>query len=330
MDEGFALTRFVLRRTFWAFFLFIVATFVTYVIFYVVPANPVSLINGAGGTTAGQHLRTTLHLDVPVFQQYWIFVWNIVRHGSLGYSFLDGSSVRSVLGREAPITGSLILGGAVLWLLLAIPIGIISAIRPRSLVDRFGMIFVLIGVSAPAVWLGLILAYSFGFKLGWTPIADYCNFFPTHGLTLCSGPARWAYHLVLPWTTFALLFAAIYTRMIRASVMETLSEDYVRTAKAKGAGSMRLLVHHVLRNSMLPVVTLLGLDLVALGITNAVWTETVFNLHGLGSEIGYAARVGNLPMAVGIVVVVTIAVIVLNFIVDVLYAFLDPRIRLST
>jgi peptide/nickel transport system permease protein len=319
--------RFLLRRLFWSIFLFVAATMVTYLIFYVVPRNPAALIPGGNGSSiAGQRIRYSLHLDVSVYQQYWIFVWNMIRHGSLGYSYLDGASVRTIIGRDAPVTASLVAGGAVFWLALSVPIGIVSALRPRSLLDRSGMVFVLIGISAPAVWIGLILAYTFGFRLGWTPIADYCDFFPD-SLATCSGPAEWAYHLILPWTTFMLVFAAIYTRMIRASVLETLSEDFIRTARAKGAAGVRLLAHHVLRNSLLPIITMLGMDL-GLSISNALFTETVFNLNGLGSDMVYAARIGNLPVVVGVVVTVTVVVIVLNFLVDIAYGFLDPRIRL--
>jgi peptide/nickel transport system permease protein len=253
----------------------------------------------------------------------------MVRHASLGHSFRFGTSVRWVVAQDAPVTASLVFGGAFFWLLAAIPTGIISALRPRSILDRSTMVVVLIGVSAPAVWIGLILAYVFGFKLGWTPIADYCNFFPSHQTGVCSGPARWAYHLILPWMTFMFLFAAIYTRFVRASVMETSSEDYIRTARAKGASPARVLIQHVLRNSLLPVVTMLGMD-ISLGLGGAVFTETVFNLHGLGQDLIGAALNDDLPVVVGITVFATLAVIVFNFLVDVVYAFLDPRIRLST
>src|SRR5262249_34406377 len=180
-----------------------------------------------------------------------IFVWNIVRHQSFGYSYWDGTSVRWIIGQDAPVTGSLVVGAAFFWLLIAIPVGILSALKPRSLLDRGAMVFVLIGVSAPTVWIGLMLAYTFGYRLGWTPIADYCAFFPQPAGT-CSGPTRWAYHLFLPWVTFTLLFAALYVRMIRSTVMETVTEDYVRTAWAKGASRRRGLVPPPVRTSPPP------------------------------------------------------------------------------
>jgi peptide/nickel transport system permease protein len=321
---------FIIRRLFWAVFLFLVATVVTYIIFFVIPTNPAELAAGkAAKPEIVAHIAHKLHLDLPIYQQYWLFLWNILRHASLGYSFRFGTSVRWVVGQDAPVTASLVFGGAFFWLLAAIPTGIISALRPRSILDRTTMVIVLIGVSAPAVWIGLILAYIFGFRLGWTPIADYCNFFPSHTTGVCSGPARWAYHLILPWMTFMFLFAAIYTRFVRASVMETSSEDYIRTARAKGASPPRVLLQHVLRNSLLPVVTMLGMD-ISLSLGGAVFTETVFNLHGLGQDLISAATNDDLPVVVGITVFATLAVILFNFIVDIVYAWLDPRIRLST
>jgi peptide/nickel transport system permease protein len=309
--------------------LFFVATLVTYVIFFLVPNDP-TRITGFGlnaSPALAAEVRSALHLDVPAYQQYWIFVWNMIRHQSLGYSFQDGASVRWIIGQDARVTASLVFGGLIFWLSISIPIGILSALRPRSIFDRLAMVFVLIGVSAPPVWLGLILAYVFGFRLGWTPIADYCNLVP-HSGGECSGPAHWAYHLILPWVTFTFLFAALYVRQIRANMLEVTHEDYVRTAWAKGASSRRVVLHHILRNSMLPVVTMLGMD-IALALGGALFIERVFNLHGLGLELLGAATRDDVPVVVGVVVFVTLAVIVANFIVDVAYAWLDPRIRLG-
>jgi peptide/nickel transport system permease protein len=321
---------FLIRRTFWALFLFFIATLITYIIFFVIPTDPAQIACGTH-CTAGliAHIRKSLHLDLPIYQQYWLFVWNLIRHQSLGYSFQTGASVRSLVGQDAPVTASLVFGGAVFWLSISIPIGILSALRARSILDRAAMIFVLVGISAPAVWIGLILAYVFGFKLGWTPIANYCSFLPSSGVGGCSGPAEWAYHLILPWLTFMFLFAALYVRLIRANVMETMSEDYVRTARAKGASASRVLFQHVLRNSMLPVVTILGMD-IGLALGGAVFTETVFQMRGLGSQLVSSALADDLPVVVGIVVFACLAVIVFNFVVDLAYAWLDPRIRLST
>jgi peptide/nickel transport system permease protein len=211
-------------------------------------------------------------------------------------------------------------------MMLAVPIGILSALRPRSLLDRLAMVFVLVGISAHPVWIGLIFAYFIGFKAGLTPITGYCDFINPSGD--CGGPVQWAYHLILPWITFAILFAAVYVRMIRANVMEALTEDYVRTARAKGAPEWLVMRSHVLRNAMLPVVTMLGMD-IGLGLGGAVFTETVYGLPGLGKTAITAINGVDLPVLQGIVVFSTTMIIFFNLLVDVFYAWIDPRIRLT-
>jgi peptide/nickel transport system permease protein len=321
------MTQFLIRRIFWAIFLFLVATIITYLIFWVIPSDPAALAAGRSATPADiARVRHFLHLDEPIWKQYLRFVWQLVRHGDLGRSFVNRESVRTIISKDAPVTASLVLGGAVLWLSLSIPVGILSALRPRSIMDRVTMTFVLIGISAHPVWIGLIFAYVFGYKLGLTPISGYCNFFPGTVGAQCEGPMSWAYHLILPWCTFMILYAALYVRLIRANVMETVNEDYVRTARAKGASERRVMVQHVLRNSMLPVVTILGMDL-GLALGGAIFTEGIFNLPGLGHEIIQAYGRADLPLITGIVVFSTIAVIVFNLLIDVTYGFLDPRIR---
>jgi peptide/nickel transport system permease protein len=188
------------------------------------------------------------------------------------------------------------------------------------------MVFVLIGISAHPVWIGLILAYVFGYKLGWFPITGYCDMINPG--TDCGGPVDWAWHLMLPWTAFAILFAAQYVRMIRANTMETLNEDYVRTARAKGAPEGQVLRSHVLRNSLLVIVTMLGMD-IALALGGAIFTESVFGLPGLGKTALESINAFDLPITMGIVVFATLAIIVFNLIVDLVYAAIDPRIRLN-
>jgi peptide/nickel transport system permease protein len=190
------------------------------------------------------------------------------------------------------------------------------------------MTFVLIGISAHPIWIGLIFSYFFGFKWGLTPISGYCDAInPSFG-SQCGGVVQWAYHMILPWMTFAILFAALYVRMIRANVLETMNEDYVRTARAKGAPESQVLRRHVLRNALLPVVTMLGMDIgIALG--GAVFTESVYSLPGLGQTAVQSLNNLDLPTVQGIVVFATVAIIVFNLLVDLLYAWIDPRIRLS-
>jgi peptide/nickel transport system permease protein len=323
--------RYLIRRVLWALFLFLVITFVTFVIFFMAPNNPARAMCG-GDQASPACLKTAtekLGLDKPVPVQYYKFLERLVVHQDLGTSYATSQSINEKIKKAAPVTASLVFGGAVLWMIIGLSVGIFSALRPRSLIDRAAMVFVLIGVSAHPVWIGLIFSYFFGVKWHITPIANYANFFgapPDSGLP--GGPAQWAYHMILPWMTFAILFAALYVRMIRANVMETLNEDYVRTARAKGAPEQRILFSHVLRNALLPVVTMLGMDIgVALG--GAIFTETVYQLPGLGRTAVVAIGNDDLAVLQGVVVFATIAILFFNLIVDLMYAWIDPRIRLS-
>jgi peptide/nickel transport system permease protein len=250
----------------------------------------------------------------------------VVIHQDLGKSFVTRRSVNTLVLDAAPVTATLVFGGAILWMLIALPIGILSALKPRSLLDRMSMVFVLIGISAHPLWIGLIFSYVFGFKLGWFPITGYCDFF--NPATDCGGPVQWFWHMCLPWATFAILFAALYVRMVRANVMEAANEDYVRTARAKGAAEWIVIRSHILRNALLPVVTMLGMDIgVALG--GAIFTETIYSLPGLGLTGLQSIQSFDLPVTQGIIVFATFAIIVFNLVVDLLYAVIDPRIRLS-
>jgi peptide/nickel transport system permease protein len=322
------LVRYLIRRILWAIVLFLAVTVVTYVLFFIIPANPAKQACGQACTTAQvKHVAHFLGTDRPIYIQYLKFLRNLVWHHSLGYSFFNRQSVNTLVLQAAPVTASLVIGGAILWMLIAIPVGILSALRPRSVLDRASMTFVLIGISAHPVWIGLIFAYFIGFKWSITPITGYADFI-NPPLGEAGGPVQWAYHLVLPWMTFAILFAALYVRMIRANVLETMNEDYVRTARAKGAPESRVLRSHILRNAMLPVVTMLGMDIgIALG--GAVFTETVYSLPGLGRTAVGALFNYDTPTVMGVIVFACTAIIILNLIVDLLYAVIDPRIRLA-
>jgi peptide/nickel transport system permease protein len=319
--------QYLIRRLLWACVLFVAVTAVTYVIFFIIPADPARQACGQRATPecikrAAEYLGT----NQPVYVQYGKFMKRLVIHRDLGRSFTNRQSVNHVIAQAAPVSASLIFGGAILWMLIALPVGILSALRPRSLLDRGAMIFVLIGISAHPVWIGLILAYFLGFKTGLFPITGYCDMI--NPSTDCGGPVQWAYHLVLPWMTFAVLFAALYARMIRANVMETLNEDYVRTARAKGAPEWLVMRSHVLRNALLPVVTMLGMD-IALAFGATIFTESVFGLPGLGKYLYDSLERVDLPVIQGIVVFATVIIITANLVVDLLYAWIDPRIRLS-
>jgi peptide/nickel transport system permease protein len=319
--------RYVVRRILWAAVLLVAVTWVSFVIFFIVPANPARAMTGPQAPPAQvERVEKMLGLDDPVPVQYGRFMRELVVHQSLGRSFATRQQVNDIIKAAAPVTASLVFGGVIIWLAIAFPIGILSALRPRTLLDRFAMVFVLIGVSAHPVWIGLLLSYLVGFKLGLTPLGGYCDMI--NPSTQCGGPVQWAHALVLPWFTFALLYAALYTRMIRANVMETMNEDYVRTARAKGASESRVMKAHILRNAMLPIVTILGMDIGIL-LGGAIFTESVFGLPGLGKTAVAALDGFDLPTVQGIVVFSTLAIIALNLVVDLLYAWIDPRIRLA-
>jgi peptide/nickel transport system permease protein len=335
--------RYLIRRLLWAVVLFVAVTIVTYVIFFLIPADPAARACGQQVTPeCVARAKHYLGLDRPVYVQYAKFMGRLLpfdfesvsnggdpfKRPSLGISFANRQQVNAIVGHAAPVTASLVFGGAITWLLISIPIGILSALRPRSLLDRSAMVFVLIGISAHPVWIGLIFLYLFAFKVHIFPLGEYCNMINPPVGTSCGGPVQWFYHLILPWITFAILFAALYVRMIRANVIETLNEDYVRTARAKGAPESRVLQRHVLRNAMLPVVTMLGMD-IAIGLGGAIFTENVYDLPGLGRVLRLSLDNFDLPTTQGIVVFGTVAIIVFNLIVDLLYAAIDPRIRLS-
>ena len=305
--------------------MFLAVTVVTFIIFFVIPSEDDQASLGRGGTEVD--VRTTVQIDGPLYEEYAEFLRKIVTQGSLGNSWvMRGQEVNEIIVRAAPVTLSLVIGGALLWLLIAIPTGLLSALHPRSFGSRLTTVFVLVGISAHPLWMGLMLSYIVGAQLGLTPTGGYCEVFSP--ATNCGGPAQWAYHLILPWFTFALMYAAIYTRMIRASTLETLDEDYVRTARAKGAPEWLVLRSHVLRNAMLPVVTMLGMDIaVSLGAT--LFVETAYGLPGLGRLFATSLARRDFPVLLGITMYTTLVVILVNFLIDVLYGVIDPRVRVD-
>ncbi len=306
--------------------MFLSVTVVTFIIFFVIPSEDDQASLGRGG--ADVDVRTTVQIDGPIYEEYAEFVQKIVTQGSLGNSWvLRGQEVNELLVRAAPVTLSLVIGGALLWMLIAIPTGVLSALRPRSATSRFTTVFVLIGISAHPLWMGLMLSYLFGARLGLTPTGGYCEVFSPSGN--CGGPAQWAYHLMLPWFTFALMYAAIYTRMIRASTLETLDEDYVRTARAKGAPEWMVIRSHVLRNAMLPVVTMLGMD-IAVSLGAVLFVESAYGLPGLGRLFATSLARRDFPVLLGITMYTTFVVILVNFLIDILYGLVDPRARIGS
>ena len=333
--------QYLIRRLLWAVALMITVTAIGFALFYLVPSDPARQACGKSCTQAQLTIiRHDLGTDRPIYVQYGKFLGRLIpfsftggphfKTPNLGTSYYNSNeSVGSIISQAAPITMSLVFGAVVLWMLVAIPIGILSALRPRSLLDRTTMFGVLIGVSMHPVWLGLLLLYFLSDRVTWFPVGGYAGLFSSGGLYgVPTGPGQWAWHLALPWFTLAVLFMAIYVRMIRANVMEVMNEDYVRTARAKGAPESRVLRQHILRNALLPVVTMLGMD-IGLALGGAVFTETIYSLHGLGWWTVQSINSSDTPVVLGVIVFATTMIIVFNLIVDVLYAWVDPRIRLS-
>jgi peptide/nickel transport system permease protein len=321
--------RYLARRLLWAIVLLLAVTIVTYVIFFLVPANPARLAAGQAATPDKiEEVEKFLGLNEPVYVQYYKFLKRLVLEGELGHSFITRRSVNEDIFAAAPVTASLVFGGILFVLLVALPVGIFSALRPRSLIDRAAMTYVLIGISLPSFWIALVLSYIVGFRLGVTPIAGYCEAFSPPEASGCGGVVDWAYHMLLPWAALSIVVAGTYVRFIRAEVLETMTQDYVRTARAKGAPESRVMTRHILRNGMLPVVTMLGMDIGIL-LGGAIFIETVFGLPGLGRTAIESISQFDLPVLQGVVIFGAAAIVMLNLFVDVIYAWIDPRIRLA-
>ena len=236
----------------------------------------------------------------------------------LGYSYGNFVSVKSEIIQRAPRTLFLIAGAAIIWLLGGVAIGVLSAVKRRTLIDRVAMGFALFGISAPVFWLGLMSLYIVWKKLGLTDGSGY--------VPLSDGINHWLGHLILPWTVLALLYMAVYARLTRNNLLETLGEDYIRTARAKGLTERSVIFKHGLRASLTPIVTIFGLDM-ALLVGGAIITESVFNIQGLGWLAYNGAVTQDLPTVLGVVICTATAVAVANLVVDIIYAFLDPRVR---
>ncbi|MGB2953355.1 MAG: ABC transporter permease [Gaiellaceae bacterium] len=316
---------YIVRRLLWGVGLLLAIVAVTYITFFVIPTQRARSVTR--NEVSVTDIRTAIGVHGPIYQEYGQYVWKLA-HGQLGRSYRGHVKVTTIIANAAPITGSLVIGGAVIWLLIAFPIGVLSAVKPRSLFDRIAMVFVLGGISVHPIWLGLVLSWGLGFKAHLFPLGGYCDLVhPPPGAT-CGGPVQWTYHLILPWLTFATLYGALYARMVRANVLETLDDDYVRTARAKGASEWRVLRSHALRNAMLPIVTMTGMDIgVALGGT--IFVENVFGLNGLGQTMKRAVETYDLPIILGVIVFLAVAIVVFNLIVDIVYALVDPRVGVS-
>lgn len=318
--------RYIIRRLLWLVFVILLITFFTFVIFFKMTPDPVSQFAGKQPTPAlKKEIREQLGLDKPFWQQYGSFLDRTFtgdEYGwpGLGFSYDTRTAVKPQLMERLWVTVQLALGGAIVWLALGIPIGIISALKRRTLADRLAMGFALFGVSAPVFFLGLAALYVFWKTLGILPGTGYVPF--------TENPGAWLGHFIMPWFVLALLYAAFYARMIRGNLIETMSEDYIRTARAKGLPERKVIGRHALRASLTPVVTMFGMDL-GLLLGGALITETVFNLPGLGFWVVDSVGKYDFPVVVAVTIMAAFAITFMNLIVDVLYAYLDPRVRYS-
>lgn len=314
---------YIVRRVIWAILLLLVVSFLTFVIFDVFPtADPAVLRAGRNATPALIHqIRINLGLNKPFYTQYWIYLKGLIEHFDLGYSYYNSQSVKSEIFSRLPATISVTVGAFVVWMLVGIPVGIISAIRPRTIIDRLTMGASLVAISAPVYFLGLVSLFLFAQgtgKLQWFGAAG--SYVP-----ISQNLGQWFNSLILPWFTLAAAFTAFYARMTRGNLIEVMGEDYIRTARSKGLRERIVIAKHGLRAALTPIVTMAGMD-VGLLLGGAILTEIVFNIPGVGRYAYEAITNADLPAIQGTVLFGAFFIVFANLVVDVLYAFIDPRV----
>jgi peptide/nickel transport system permease protein len=302
----------------------LVAT-ITFFLFFARPTYTVArqVAGHAATPQIIQEAINNLGLNKPIMTQYWHFL-NDLLHGNLGYSYYTGESVDMMLRQDLPPTISLVIGGTILWLIVGLAVGIISATRARSVFDRVTSVGVLIGLSMPAFVIGeLLIGYVF------QPLYSHgFHFFNTGYAGITSGISPFFGHMILPWITLATIQAAVYTRLSRGQLLETLGEDYIRTARSKGLSERRVIFVHGVRAALTPVLSQLGVDIGQL-LGGVVVVETVFGLGGIGQISVEAVDQDNLPVILGFVIISSVFVVIANIVVDLLYAALDPRVRIT-
>ncbi len=299
-------------------------TMAVFALFYVAPNDVARTLAGRQATPETVALIShRLGLDQPIWKQYVDFVWRAL-HGDFGYDYYHQVPVTTIMADALPVTVSLVVGAALIWVVLGVTNGVLSAVRPRSFTDRSLTVFALFFYSMPSFLLGLVLLYFLYYQL----TLQGFTIFPAGGYSpLAGGLGEWLRHMILPWFTLALVQAATYTRLTRGSMLDVLGEDYVRTARSKGVGERRVVLRHGLRSALTPVVTQFGIDVAAL-LGGAVVTEQVFSLPGLGKTAVDAINQQDLPVIIAIVLFASAMVVLANIVVDALYAVLDPRVRL--
>lgn len=335
--------RYLVRRLLASVLVILTLTLATFLIFKTIPINPACLQVNCGfkSTVTKAQLAAIDHrlgADKPIMVQYKDFMWRLVRHGSFGTSWATLEPIDPALRHGIAVTGSVVVGGALLLLVLAIPLGILSALRANTWVDRlvlFGSIF---GIALHPLVIGYLLRQGFGVSLHVLPSGGYCEMRkpPPSALASldlgagCGGLRVWASHLVLPWGAFALFFLPLYIRIIRARVLETLGEPHIATARAKGASEARVVGRHVLRLALVPVPPMVAME-IGTALMAAIYIDVVFGLPGIGSLVLQTlntARTGyDLPVLAAVFFVVAVFVVMLNMVADIVQAALDPRLR---
>lgn len=305
------------------------------------PGDPVDIMMGQGGAVSAgemERLRQEFNLDKPLQTQLWLFLSDAV-HGDFGYSYIQKRPVSTLILSRLPATIELALGALFFGLLVAVPIGIISAVKQNSWIDRFSMTTAFLGISMPAFWLGIVLVLIFSVKLKWLPVQGRLdsNITLTHitgmyvfdSLLTCNWPALRSSleHLILPSITLGFALAAVVARVLRSSMLETLRSDYVTLARAKGASEKLVVLRHALRNALIPTVTVVGLQVGVLLGGNMI-VETVFSWPGLGRMVVSAIFDRDFPLVQGAVMIYALIFVLTNLIVDILYTYLNPKISL--
>ena len=314
---------YIVRRLLWTVLLLLVITAVTFLIFYVLPSGDPAKLR-AGRTPSPETIaaiREQLGLDRSLPAQYLDYVKKLVLHFDFGNSYTNNQDVKTLIFDRLPNTIFLVLGAAVIWFVLGVTVGIISAVARGSFWDRILMGSALVAISAPVYWLGLVSLYLFSDDIGvWHIFPGAGSYQDAHGFI------EKAHTLILPWLVLSASFAAIYARLLRSNLLETMGEDYIRTARAKGLRQRRVVMRHGVRSAITPVITVLGLDIGIL-MGGAILTETVFNIDGVGRLSFDAIQRGDLATVQGTTLVLALAVALSSLLVDILYAFLDPRVR---
>jgi peptide/nickel transport system permease protein len=327
---------YLIRRVLGAALVLLVLSASVYIIFYALPGNPAQLVCGPKTCTADRlaEISRQLGLNQPLYVQYWHFLTGVfvgrdystgpnVIHCSapcLGYSFQSGDSVTSMLADRLPVSASLVVGGFVIWFLAGVGMGVISALRRGRWADKLVTGVTLAGMSTPVFLVGLVLIIVFCVYLQWLPFPSY--------LPLATDPLGWAQNLLLPWLALAVVSAATYTRLTRTSMLETLSEDHIRTFRAYGLGERQVIGRHALRGALTPLITIGTIDL-ATTLTGTTLTESLFGLPGLGQLLVQSVRNIDLPVVVGLTLLAGAVIVVANAVADILYSVADRRVALQ-